>query len=431
MFESFAQLFPAEWRGTITLLAAPLRWIPDWQAMVLRSAWLSYSPVATLAAAVALLLPVLLLIVGMWCTMLSLYTLPFRSGRGGFLTAMLIAWWDALRCIWLYWAGMLRVGVALVGWVLGSLRFALLFLKSCIVSLFRSPLTLLDWTSRRYFQPGVPWIAFLVLVVWSAVEATVFTFTLQPTLNEVFSGLTGFEPRPIVMFPLLWLFLFMLIGGSFACVQVLSEAVATRQVGTIIQMIVVEAAVMFFEVMFLYRELIDAITPWIAQQTGGELQLGIVATLGMASFGWVGVRGMSWFLFGRFGTPALLAILGRQAITQNGGSTFAEPPVQPDFWRAPIDALKKETAWFHEEAKRMFELLSIPVMQLLAAALNFAVVVMQSRPVFSLPFGSLDDMLVATPFATRVRDTLSDRSGKSIRAGGMNTPRGPVPRVAP
>jgi hypothetical protein len=287
-----------------------------------------------------------------------------------------------------------------VGWVIGSLRFALLFLKSLVVSLFRSPLTLLDWTSRRYFQPGVPWIAFLVLIVWSAVEATVFTFTLQPTLNEVFAGLTGFEPNPLVMFPLLWLFLFMLIGGSFACVQVLSEAVATRQVGTIIQMIVVEAAVMFFEVMFLYRELIDAITPWIAQQTGG-MHLGITATLGLASFGWVGVRGMSWFLFGRFGTPALLAILSRQTITQDGGGTFTEPPVQPEFWRAPVEALKKETAWFHEEAKRMFELVSIPVMQLLAAALNFAVVVMQSRPVFSLPFSSIDDMLVATPFATR------------------------------
>jgi hypothetical protein len=428
MFESFAVLFPAEWRGTITLLAAPLRWIPEWQAMVLRSAWLSYSPVATVTAAVVLLLPVLLLVAGMWCTMLSLYTLPFRSGRGSFLTALLLSWWDALRCIWLYWAGMIRVGVALVGWVIGSMRFALLFLKSLVVSLFRSPLTMLDWTSRRYFQPGVPWIAFLVLVIWSAVEGTVFTFTLQPTLNEVFAGLTGFEPNPMVMFPLLWLFLFMLIGGSFACVQVLSEAVATRKAGTIIQMIVVEAAVMFFEVMFLYRELIDAITPWIAQQTGGEMQLGITATLGLASFGWVGVRGMSWFLFGRFGTPALLAILSRQTITHDSGGKFTEPPVQPEFWRAPVEALKKETAWFHEEAKRMFELVSIPVMQLLAAALNFAVVVMQSRPVFTLPFSSIDDMLVATPFATRGRDTLGDR-GKTFKPGSMRTPRGSVPGV--
>ena len=53
----------------------------------------------------------------------------------------------------------------------------------------------------------------------------------------------------------------------------------------------------------LYRELIDAITPWIAQQTG--FQLGFISTLILASFGWIGVRAMTWFLFGRFGTPAL------------------------------------------------------------------------------------------------------------------------------
>jgi ABC-type Fe3+ transport system substrate-binding protein len=154
--------------------------------------------------------------------------------------------------------------------------------------------------------------------------------------------------------------------------QVLATAVRQRKVGDIVQMIIVESAVMFFEVIFLYREMIDAITPWIAQQTGGEVRLGLAATLFLASFGWRGVRGMSWFLFGRFGTPALLAILARQTLTHDGSSPITVPPLAPDFWRAPVEALKKETAFFHEEAKRMFELVSIPVMQLLAAALNFA-----------------------------------------------------------
>jgi hypothetical protein len=67
-------------------------------------------------------------------------------------------------------------------------------------------------------------------------------------------------------------------------------------------------------------------------------------------------------------------------------------------------------------------------MQLLAAALNFAVVVMQSRPVFSLPFKSIEDMLIATPFATRGRDGHADRA--TARHGGMHTPRGPIPGVA-
>ena len=425
MFESIIQLFPVEWHGELTVLTAPLRWIPEWQAFLVGSITSAPTTAGAIAASVVLLAPVLLLIAGVWCTMVSLYTLPFRSGRGSFITALLMAWWDAGRTIWLFWTGMVRVAVALVGWVIGIVRFFLLFLRNLVLGVLRSPLTLLDWTSRRYFQPGVPWIAFLVLLVWSAVEATVFAFTLQPTLNEVFAGLTGFEPNPRVMAPLLWMFLFMLIAGSFACVQVLAEAVKSRRVGTIIQMVVVESAVMFFEVIFLYRELIDAITPWIAQQSGGEVQLGIGATLALASFGWMGIRGMSWFLFGRFGTPALLAILSRQTIRQDTAGAFIDAPAQPDLWRAPVDALKAETKWFQEEARRMFELLSLPVLQLLAVALNFAVVTVQSRPMFVLPFRTMDDMMAAVP-GHAPREPKLERTWNP----GMRTPRDPMTAVA-
>ena len=72
----------------------------------------------------------------------------------------------------------------------------------------------------------------------------------------------------------------------------------------------------------------------------------------------------------------------------------------------------------------MFELLSLPVLQLFAAALNFAVVTVQSRPMFMLPFKSLDDVLHATPGASG-KPELSVRSG-----AGMHTPRDPMPRIA-
>jgi hypothetical protein len=183
---------------------------------------------------------------------------------------------------------------------------------------------------------------------------------------------------------------------------------------------------MFFEVIFLYRELIDAVTPWIAQQSGGEVQLGIVATLLLGTFGWLGVRGMSWFLFGRFGTPALLAILSRQTITQDGAVMVMAPPVEPEMWRAPVDALKAETEWFHTEAKRMFELLSLPVLQLLAVALNFAVITVQSRPMFVLPFRTLEDMMASVPVAVG-RETRLERP---TWTPGIRTPRDPMPKVA-
>jgi len=147
------------------------------------------------------------------------------------------------------------------------------------------------------------------------------------------------------------------------------------------------------------------------------VHLGIGATLALASFGWLGVRGMSWFLFGRFGTPALLAILSRQTITHDGEVRAVASPVQPEMWRAPVNALKAETEWFHQEAKRMFELLSLPVLQLLAAAINFAVVTVQSRPMFSLPFKSLEEVLAATPTI-------------GARPHNMRTPMDPMPRIA-
>jgi hypothetical protein len=421
MFDSFAQLFPAQWQGAVILLTAPLRWLGHWQPAML-SSLINVHPAARVFTWVVLLVPVLVLMAGAWCTAASLYTLPFRSGRGHFLTALLMTWWDAARCIWLFWTGMLRVGIALVGWVIGSLRFGLLMLKNILLGIVRSPLTLLDGASRSYFQPGVPWVAFMVLTVWCAIEATIFTFTLQPTLVEVFGSLTGFDPNPTVMAPLLWMFLFLLVAGSFACVQVVTEAVKAKKPGTIAQMLVVEAAVMFFEVIFLYRELIDAITPWIAQQSGDSVHLGIGATIGLASFGWLGVHGMSWFLFGRFGTPALLAILSRQAVDHEGVTRIPAAAPQPGLWREPVNALKAETAWFHEEAKRMFELLTLPVLQLFAAAINFAVVIVQSRPHFVLPFTSLEEILAATPVAFGSRSP-GDK-------GRMRTPMDPMPRIA-
>ncbi len=393
MLQQAQNLIPDEWSGTFELLSAPIAWIPAWHTAMINFAWYGSSPTEILVKRVLVLLPMLLLIAAMWSTMVSLYTLPFRSARGSFLTSMLSAWWDAGRTIWFFWAGMVRVGVVLLGWIKNAIRLAFAMLKSA----FQSPLNFLDWTSRNYFKPGVPWVAFLGLLIWGVIEALIFTYTLRPTMTEVLAGITGFEPDTRFLTPVLWVFLYFLILGSFACIQVLGDAMKKRDFGQILQMVLVELSVVFFEVMFLYREMIDALTPWIAQQTGGQLQLGLVPVLSLAVFGWVGVRGMTWFLFGRFGTPALLAILGRETIKHEAavGASSREPVVNA--MHGPIVALKAETAWFHEEARRVFELLSLPVLQLLAAAVNFAVVAIMSRPMFSLPFTNLDEVMATTP----------------------------------
>jgi hypothetical protein len=377
---------------------AGLAWIVPFQAKVFTTLLQGDSFWRLAGVSILLVLPAGAFIAGIWGTMVSLYTIPFRLGRSvTLLQSVALAWWDALRMVWFYWAGLVRFLIVLVGWVWGLLKLSGRILVGTLKGAITSPLAVLDATSRR---PGVPWPAFFMLVFWSMIEATIFTFTLKPTASELLGELTGYDVNGFAFVMLLWLFLWVLVAGSFACIQVLNDAIKSKQYGQIISMVAIEIAVAMFEVLFLYRELVDAMTPWLAQQ---GVQLTALETIGLAFFAWVGVRGMTWFLFGRFGAPALIALLGRQAMVVEGASAHPSPaPQMADYWKGPIAALKAEREWFRKEARELFELVSLPVLQVVASGLNFLFVVFTGRPHFTLPFKSIDDVLSATHFPARV-----------------------------
>jgi hypothetical protein len=192
---------------------------------------------------------------------------------------------------------------------------------------------------------------------------------------------------------LLFVFLFILIAGSFACIQALADAFKGREYKFLVQMVLVEVFVMVFEVMFLYRELVDAITPWIAQQTGEKFRPGIIFTLSMATFGWVGIRGMTWFLFGQYGAPPLQAVMSRRPMAHQEAAAAVAVPAGPSLWRAPMEEFKREIGWLHERGDEVLEYLTLPFLHVVAAALNFAMILITSRPVFSIPFKSLKEVL--------------------------------------
>jgi hypothetical protein len=374
---------------------AGLAWIVPFQSRVFGYLLQGDSFWRITGIAILLALPAAVFVAGIWGTMVALYTIPFRLARSvTLLQSILMAWWDALRMVWFYWAGLVRFVVVLFGWVWGLLKAGVQLIWGTLKGAVTSPLAVLDATSRR---PGVPWPAFFLLIVWSAVEATIFTFTLRPTMSELLADLTGYEVNGFALVVILWIFLAIIIAGSFACIQVLNEAIKARQTGNIVFMILVEISVAMFEVLFLYRELVDAMTPWLAQQ---GIQLGVIGTIGLAFFGWVGVRGMTWFLFGRFGAPALIGLLGRQAFGAEHGSHPA--PAMNDYWKGPIAALKAEREWFRKDSRELFELMSLPVLQAVAAGLNFLFVVFTGRGHFILPFKSIDDVLAASHFPARV-----------------------------
>lgn len=386
-------MLPQSLQELVDLALTPLAWIPDMQWALLNFFVYSESSQTMAAKYLLLLFPALLVVGAIWCTQLSLYTLPFRSGRVLFLKALLIAWWDAGRAAWLYWVGLFRVLFVVIGWLLTLVRLLFKLLAEIGRQLILAPFTLTGKMTKSYFQPGVPWVAFLLLLFWGALEAIIFTYTLYPTVSEVLADLVGVEVSPYAG-SFLFVFLLVLILGSFACIQALMDAIRNREYKFLVQMVMVELFVMFFEVMFLYRELVDAITPWIAQQTGGQFRMGLWSTLTVATFGWIGIRGMTWFLFGQFGTAPLLAFISRRPLQQvEGQQAAALAAEQANWWRAPVQDFKREVTWLHQKSDEVLDYLCLPVLHVLAAAINFAMILVSAAPAFSLPFKSLKEVM--------------------------------------
>jgi hypothetical protein len=85
-----------------------------------------------------------------------------------------------------------------------------------------------------------------------------------------------------------------------------------------------------------------------------------------------------------------VAVIARQPII----AVDAPRPMtaaETGWWQA-FEDFKGDIEWFHQKSNEALELLALPVLQLLGAALNFAMILTTSRPVFSLPFESLKEV---------------------------------------
>src|SRR5437867_13099460 len=228
MIERIIAKLPEAWRGPAELIAAPIAWVPVLQQTLL-SFFLESQP-GWMAALkyVFLLFPVFLGVVAVWCTGLSVYTVPFRSGRTRFVSLILLAWWDAALSVWLYWVGMIRVVGMMLGWALGLSRLAVRLVVGFVRDIVGTPFTMSSTLMRGYLQPGVPWLAFLMLLFWCGLEAAVFTYTLEPRVAMLVADLTGADDSRYTI-PVLYLLVLTLILASFACVQALVDAVRKRE----------------------------------------------------------------------------------------------------------------------------------------------------------------------------------------------------------
>jgi hypothetical protein len=383
--QEFISAFPEQWRQIIGLLMSPIAWIPRTHDVLLD--FFLHSPSAWVAAIkyVLLLFPAALGLAAIWCTQLSIYSVPFRSARLQFVSALLLTWWDAARAVWLYWMGLVRLVAVVLGWLVVLIGFAIRTVIHAVRHLISMPFLMSGRLSERYFQPGVPWIAFVGLLLWSFLEAAVFAHVLFPPITEILTDLAETQAAAQFVGPTLFVFVFMLILGSFACAQALVDALRTRQLKYVGQMLGIEVFVAFFEVMFLYREMVVTFTPWFAERPAM-----IIAT---AAGGWIGVRALTWFLFGQYGTTTLLAFISRRPLATVAARSAASTSMPvPAWWEAPLRDFKNEIEWLHAKSDRLLEYLALPVLHVAAAAVNFGTVLIASRPVFQLPFKHLEEI---------------------------------------
>jgi len=116
------------------------------------------------------------------------------------------------------------------------------------------------------------------------------------------------------------------------------------------------------------------------------MKVGLTVTLSLSAFGWIGIRGMTWFLFGQYGTPPMLAFISRKPMVDDGHPRPANSAPAPPWWRSRWRSSSREIEWLHAKSEELVDYLIMPVLQIAAAALNFGMVLVASRQVFSLPF---------------------------------------------
>src|SRR5438445_236655 len=137
---------------------AGLAWIVPFQSRVFSTILQGNSFWALAGASILLVLPAAVFVAGIWGTMVALYTIPFRLGRSvTLMQSVALAWWDALRMVWFYWAGLVKFLIVLVGWVWGLLKLSVQMVWGTLKGAVTSPLAMLDATSRR---PGMTWFLF-------------------------------------------------------------------------------------------------------------------------------------------------------------------------------------------------------------------------------------------------------------------------------
>ncbi|HEX9615254.1 MAG TPA: hypothetical protein VGA55_07090 [Bacteroidota bacterium] len=357
-----------------------------------------------------LLLPILAIIAGCWLTIPSVLTVIFRHKRREYITALVITWWDLGKSIVSFWGGIFKFIVSLLGAVVGLLKMIIIGIWSVIQEILFFPFRLLRSAGQSVVSSPVPWIAVFLTLFWCLIEALIFTYVVSPLVSDTLSNITGEQLSGTLLRIPLFIFLFFIVLGSYAVLSNLMVAVKGKNASSIAGILVIEIVVLFVEVVFLYREFVDSLVPWFAQYSAG-FELGIFWTLAIACMAWFGIRSLSWFLFAAHGTPTILSVI------QGKGLGVAEVRAEQAktrfvaFSSEFVNKIKEDAEWTKTKGDELLAAFMLPPLQVVAAAINFCILLVSGKHLFQLPFTNLNSIMSSGAILERL--AASPKSGST------------------
>jgi hypothetical protein len=362
------------------------------QADFLQFAWGLHDPFwMMILKRLFILLPVLAIILACWLSIASLLTVLFRQNRRQFITTLIITWWDLGKAVVSFWGGIVNFVLKFFVAFSGMLRILVLSLWSLIQEIIFLPFRLVGRMTQSVSRSPIPWIAVFLTLFWCVIEAIIFTYVTTPLVIDTFSNITGEQfAENMIRIPL-FIFMFFIVLGSYAVLSTFVGALKKKDISAIVGIGVIEIIVLSVEVVFLYREFVDALVPWFAQYSE-NFELGIFWTLAISCFAWFGIRSLSWFLFAAHGTPTLMQIIQGQQIKLQEGREPREKP-RMAYSNGYMESLKENNAWIQTKGEELLQALMLPPLQVVAAAINFCILLISGNHLFEIPLKNFSEVL--------------------------------------
>lgn len=380
------------------------------QEAFLEFAWAAGDPVITMTLKrIFLLLPVLTIILGCWITVPALLTVIFRQKRKEYVLSLFMTWWDLGKAIVSFWGGTIQFLFNLVVALLELIKLFILGIWYIVQTIILTPFRLVGNASKKVVESNIPWIAVVLTLFWVIVETTIFTYVTTPLVIDTLSNITGEQLSIFFVRIPLFTFLFFILLGSYAVLATFIDAVREKNISHIIGVGVIEVIVLFVEVVFLYREFVDALVPWFSLYAS-DFSVTMTGILAVSTFMWFGIRSLSWFLFASYGTPTIMSIIQGKGIEvekktkKKSKKETAEIPAQ-NVANGLIESIKKDMGWVEEKGQFLLASFMLPPLQVIAAGINFCTLLISGSYLFELPFKTFEDIKTSNVLV----DTISDQ----------------------